>query len=136
MTSLPYSLIDNGRRSYSFMKKYIYLLVVIGLIACVSYFESPNSNWTHPNEQTTVYPSIPTVEDSDTTETAETNSDVENDEEEAVLTSLELKLEKTELEDGYIVETYREFEIYSNKDGEVIKSVPTDHYEYLKYLDE
>lgn len=118
------------------MKKFIYLLVVIALIACVSYFESPNSNWTHPNEQTTIYPSIPTVEDSDTPETAETNTDVENEEEEAALASLELKLEKSELVDGYIVETYREFEIYSNEDGEVIKSVPTDHYEYLKYLDE
>lgn len=118
------------------MKKYIYLLIVIALIACVSYFESPNSNWNQANEQTTVYPTIPIVEDSDTSETAETNSDVEDEEEEAELTSLELKLEKTELVDGYIVETYREFEIYSNEDGEVIKSVPTDHYEYLKYLDE
>lgn len=118
------------------MKKYMYLLSVMALIALVAYLESPNSTLTHPNEETNMYSSIPSIEDADISETTEANSDVENEEEEAVLASLELKLEKTELVDGYIIETYREYEIYNNEAGEVIKSVPTDHYEYLKYLDE
>jgi hypothetical protein len=118
------------------MKKYMYLIGVFALITLVAYMESPNSTLTHPNVPTNMYPSIPSVDDSDTSETTEANSDVENDEEEAVLASLELKLEKTELVDGYIIETFREYEIYHNEAGEVVKSVPTDHYEYLKYLDD
>jgi hypothetical protein len=36
-------------------------------------------------------------------------------------------------EDGYIVEIYREFEIYKDANGEVIKQVPTSNFEYMKY---
>ncbi|SHR27015.1 Uncharacterised protein [Mycobacteroides abscessus subsp. abscessus] len=118
------------------MKKYMYILGIIALITLVAYLESPNSPLAHPNEGTNMYSSIPSVEDSDSPGATEANSNVENAEEEAVLTSLELKLEKTELVDGYIIETYREYEIYNNEAGEVIESVPTEHYEYLKYLDE
>jgi hypothetical protein len=118
------------------MKKFMYLIGVIAIIALVAYWESPNSTITHPNEAANMYPSIPSVEDSVSSETTEANSEIENEEEEAILASLELKLEKTELVDGYIIETYREYEIYNNEAGEVIKSIPTNHYEYLKYLDE
>jgi hypothetical protein len=40
--------------------------------------------------------------------------------------------EKNEV-DGYIIETYREHEIYTDENGSVIKQVPTSNFEYLKY---
>jgi hypothetical protein len=36
-------------------------------------------------------------------------------------------------EDGNIVEIYREYEIYRDADGNVIKEVPTSNFEYMKY---
>ena len=47
--------------------------------------------------------------------------------------SLDMVLEeKTEI-DGYIVETYREYEVYKDDKGQVIKKVPTSNYDYLRY---
>ncbi|WP_040208972.1 hypothetical protein [Neobacillus jeddahensis] len=48
---------------------------------------------------------------------------------------LEEKLEKSERVDGYIVETYEEYEIYKDIDGNVIKSEPTGKTDTLKYWD-
>lgn len=35
--------------------------------------------------------------------------------------------------DGYIVETYREYEVHRDEDGEIIKQVPTSNFEYIRY---
>lgn len=43
------------------------------------------------------------------------------------------KLEKRTKENGYIVETYREYEVYKDNNGETIKSVPTTKTDTLKY---
>jgi hypothetical protein len=40
--------------------------------------------------------------------------------------------EKNEV-DGYIIETYREYEIYTDENGSIIKQIPTSNFEYLKY---
>jgi hypothetical protein len=40
--------------------------------------------------------------------------------------------EKNEV-DGYIIETYREYEIYIDENGSVIKQIPTSNFEYIKY---
>lgn len=48
---------------------------------------------------------------------------------------LEEKLIKTKKEDGYITETYREYEVYKDKNGKVIKSVPTSKMDTLFYKD-
>jgi hypothetical protein len=48
---------------------------------------------------------------------------------------LEEKLEKTTHVDGYTVETYQEFEVYRDKNGNVTKRVPTSKTETLKYWD-
>lgn len=45
------------------------------------------------------------------------------------------KLEERTKEDGYIVETYREYEVYKDGDGNVTKSVPTSKTDTLKYWD-
>lgn len=46
------------------------------------------------------------------------------------------KLVKREKEeDGYIMETYREYEVYKDNAGNVVKTVPTDKEDTLKYWD-
>ena len=35
--------------------------------------------------------------------------------------------------DGYIVETYREYEVHRDQDGNIIKQIPTSNYEYVRY---
>ncbi|MCD7032676.1 hypothetical protein LRR81_00440 [Metabacillus sp. GX 13764] len=47
--------------------------------------------------------------------------------------SLEDKLVGTEEKDGYVIEKYEEYEIYSDEKGNVTKSVPTSHFSYLRY---
>ena len=39
---------------------------------------------------------------------------------------------RSEVDDD-IVETYREYEIYKDENGQVVKKVPTSKYEYLRY---
>ena len=45
------------------------------------------------------------------------------------------KLEKQTKENGYIVETYREYEVYKDSNGNVTKSVPTSKTDTLRYWD-
>jgi hypothetical protein len=42
-------------------------------------------------------------------------------------------LEEKKQVDGYTIETYREYEIYTDETGKIIKQVPTSNFEYLKY---
>jgi len=46
---------------------------------------------------------------------------------------LEDRLVNTEIVDGYLVEEYREYEIYKNKEGVIVKTVPTSNYNYIRY---
>lgn len=47
--------------------------------------------------------------------------------------TLEKVLEDKSVVGGYMVETYREYEIYKNENGEVIKKVPTSNFDYVRY---
>ncbi|MFY4774502.1 hypothetical protein [Metabacillus sp. RGM 3146] len=47
--------------------------------------------------------------------------------------SLDERLVNTSEADGYIVEKYQEFEVYKDSKGNVVKSVPTSNYNYLRY---
>ncbi|RSK25448.1 hypothetical protein EJF36_00105 [Bacillus sp. HMF5848] len=46
---------------------------------------------------------------------------------------LEYKLINIDAIDGYQVETYREYEIYTDIRGEIIKEVPTNNLDYIRY---
>ncbi|MFC3885685.1 hypothetical protein ACFOU2_20295 [Bacillus songklensis] len=46
---------------------------------------------------------------------------------------LEEKLVDKEEVDGYVVETYREYEIYKDQKGNIKKVIPTSNYNYLRY---
>lgn len=47
----------------------------------------------------------------------------------------EERLVKRKKEDGYILETYEEYEVYKDKDGHILKSEPTGQTDTLKYWD-
>jgi hypothetical protein len=47
--------------------------------------------------------------------------------------SLEFFFEEANEVDGYIVEEYREYEIYKDANGNVIKEQPTSNVEYIRY---
>lgn len=59
----------------------------------------------------------------------------ENDILETILPEFEyLHIESLDKEvDGYIVETYREYEIQRDEDGKILKQIPTSNYEYVRY---
>ena len=101
------------------MKKRLAAIIVIILLAFIAYVETPTAKI---NEDY-VYFYGETAE----SETASTSADVYGAPE------LEYKLEDTKVENGFVIETYREYEIYKNREGEVVKNVPTSNREYLKY---
>jgi hypothetical protein len=95
----------------------LFLLLIVGLVA---YLESPysflNKNYAYSADQPVV------------AQTAEMEPQTD-------IPVLEEKLEKTEHVDGYTVETYQEFEVYRDKDGNITKKIPTSKTETLKYWD-
>lgn len=96
----------------------LFLFVTLGVIA---YLDSPSSfinrNYSHVINEPVMVHSIEQTEAIDTP----VIENVLEDREKAY--------------DGYIIETYREFEVYKNSDGEVTKRVPTSKEDTLKYWD-
>lgn len=123
MDVIPNVLKINSYKEVMIMKKTIAFSIVFLLLTFIAYLETPTAKI---NEEYVYYYSE--------TETSEEASTTEEDEIYGAPT-LEFKLEETSEEDGYIVEEYREYEIYKNRDGEVIKTVPTSNTEYLKYYE-
>ncbi|MGE8206394.1 hypothetical protein ACQKP0_17945 [Heyndrickxia sp. NPDC080065] len=61
------------------------------------------------------------------------NDEQEETTEEGVNPIFEYKFIDSKKEDGYVIETYREYEVYKDRNGTVIKTIPTKNYNYLKY---
>ena len=47
--------------------------------------------------------------------------------------SYEFLLDDMKEMDDYIIETYREYKVHKDADGNVISRIPTSNYQYLKY---
>ncbi|NHM31035.1 hypothetical protein [Neobacillus terrae] len=60
---------------------------------------------------------------------------MKNNREPSQVPVFEEKLESRKEIGGYIVETYREYEVYKDKDGNILKSTPTSKTDTLKYKD-
>ncbi|WP_078544148.1 hypothetical protein [Litchfieldia alkalitelluris] len=52
---------------------------------------------------------------------------------ENIIPVFEDRLVDTQLKDGYIVEEYREYELYIDENGKLLKTVPTSNYNYIRY---
>jgi len=94
-----------------------FLLVTLGLAA---YLDSPysflNKNYAYTADQPVIAQPVEVEQSSDVPE-------------------LEEKLMKTERVNDYIVETYEEYEVYKDKEGNVIKSEPTGKTDSIRYWD-
>ena len=53
--------------------------------------------------------------------------------ENSIPTSFDYIFEERKEVDDFIVEIYREYEIYEDEGGNLIKKVPTSNYDHLKY---
>lgn len=125
------------------MKKWLCITGLLLTILVIIYLESPYSliNKNHiqmvsiPNEVLLSGAQEAANADLEGMETEEVSSTEEDEEVTAQNYSLEMVLEGKSKEDGYIVETYREYEFYRDENGQVIKKVPTSNFSTLRYYD-
>lgn len=72
-------------------------------------------------------------------ETIETGANINQETSDEILETILPELEyvhekdKDKEVDGYIIETYREYEVHRDEDGKIIKQVPTSNFEYIRY---
>ncbi|SDO50233.1 hypothetical protein [Halobacillus aidingensis] len=104
------------------MKKFYPFLLLLGVFAFIGYMESPQMK----PEDSLHYP-VSTEKN----ETEAVAADVKDDSK--LIMELELVHEGMKMVDGTKVEAYREYEIYKDRDGNIVKEVPTEHYNYLGY---
>ncbi|MBB6446969.1 hypothetical protein [Bacillus benzoevorans] len=127
------------------MRKWIPITGLLFTILVLSYLESPYSFINKDHAQVTSIPNEvllaeaqkenhPASQEQESKETS-SNENAAEDEEVAQNYSLEMVFESKSKKDGYIVETYREYQFYRDENGQVIKKVPTSNYNYLRYYD-
>ena len=121
------------------MKIFLPGVGIILILVLLSYLESPYSVINEGNVQVSNIPYEVLRADAEAQEAEpvsleeEANVPLDEQSEEVAAQNYSLDMvleEKTEI-DGYIVETYREYEIYKDDKGQVIKKVPTSNYDYL-----
>ena len=105
------------------MRKYIALLVLMAAFLFAAYLESPGD--------TVGFESVFSEEVADSDVKA--SREVMGQQGELVRSFYEFVQEDVSTENGEFMETYREYEFFEGKDGEIIKKIPTDNYNYLKY---
>ncbi|PLS09481.1 hypothetical protein [Neobacillus cucumis] len=101
-------------------KTYFSVFFVVILLGFSAYLDSPysflNKDYAYSNEQPVQ--ALPAA--------VEPSTDVPDTEE---------RLVKREKKDGFILETYEEYEVFKDKDGHILKSEPTGQTDTLKYWD-
>ncbi|WP_442598772.1 hypothetical protein [Neobacillus sp. D3-1R] len=113
------------------MKKFITLIGLCAIFGSVIYLDSSTNLLLDDFRTSVLYPYAPEEVKAEMAE--EVDAQAQENDENALIPSLELLYENEEEIDGYIVETYREYEIYSDEKGNKIKQVPTSHFEYIRY---
>lgn len=73
--------------------------------------------------------------DSDMVE-VERNTDENENEEFISHYTLEMIFEERMIEGDYIIEEYREYEVFRDENGGILKSIPTSNYDYIRYYKE
>ena len=107
------------------MKKFAPIFLIVAVIAIIGYFDS--SQFAEKEAAITSFP-LPT----DDTTSANATNDQESEQSKQV-PILETKLVDVTEDAGYVVEVYREFEVYKDEEGEIIERIPTENYQYLRY---
>ncbi|WP_246946147.1 hypothetical protein [Bacillus pinisoli] len=97
-----------------------HLFILVCILGIVAYLDSPISMSGHRIDYETLVPAM---------------AEVAGEEEEITsIPTFEMQLIKKEVIDGHVVETYQEFEVLKDKNGEIISSTPTEKLEYLRYF--
>jgi hypothetical protein len=107
-------------------------LTVVGLLlslGLVFYIESDSSTLKYDFQSSIFLQPGEELEAEYSTEAAASPDESE----ELGIPSLEFKFEEANVVNGYIVEEYREYEIYEDANGNVIKEQPTSNVEYIRY---
>ena len=122
------------------MKKLLPILGIIVTMVVLIYLESPYSLINKDYVEMTSIPNEVLQAEATAVETEAVMSDTETDEGESkdFLTNytLEMIFEERMIEGDYVIEEYREYEVSRDKNGEIIKSVPTSNYDYIRYYTE
>lgn len=120
------------------MKKFLPLIGIVIIFIVVGYLESPYSVINKPYATSSSIPyEVAIAKESEPVSIKENDDtdekNLETEEIAALNFSLEMVLESRSEVDNDLVETYREYEIYKDANGQVVKKVPTSKYEYLRY---
>lgn len=105
------------------MRTRITIFAILGMIMLTGFLDSPG-NW-EDHEGVSLMNDL--AQDDEIASTQFAEEDI------PAFTSVEMVLEETIVDDGEIVEIYREYEIYTDEHGTVTKREPTDHYDFLRY---
>lgn len=112
------------------MNKYKAIFGVLVCLGLAFYYDSSTDSLTKEFRSSILYTpdeiEAVTVPDENEVET-------EVEQTESIIPKFEYILEKTEEVDGYLVETYREYEFYIDKNRNLIKKVPTSHFDFIRY---
>jgi hypothetical protein len=122
------------------VKKLLPILGIIVTMVILIYLESPYSLINKDYVEVTSIPNEVLQAEATAVKTEAVMSDTETDEGESkdFLTNytLEMIFEERMIEGDYVIEEYREYEVSRDKNGEIIKSVPTSNYDYIRYYTE
>jgi hypothetical protein len=109
-------------------------MAIIGVLVCLGlafYYDSSTASLTKEFRSSILYTpeeiEAVTMPDENEVETTDV------DQTESLIPTLEYILEGTEEVNGYLVETYREYEFYLDAKGNLIKKVPTNHFDFIRY---
>ncbi|MBX0358577.1 hypothetical protein [Halobacillus sp. Nhm2S1] len=104
------------------MRKFYPFVLLLGVFAFIGYMESPKMK---PDD------SLHYPVSTEKNETEAVTTDVEDNSKLSM--ELEMVHEGTKVVDGAKVEAYREYEIYKDLEGNIVKEVPTEYYNYVRY---
>ncbi|CAH0344744.1 hypothetical protein [Bacillus sp. CECT 9360] len=112
----------------------IYPLLLLAMVLVpVAYFESDYVKTLYDTEPILLGQAGGAINET----TMATPGEKKNASEENLILQLDQRLVDREEVDGYLVETYREYELYEDREGNVKKVIPTSNYDYIRYkLDE
>lgn len=111
------------------MEKIMSLLGILICLGLAFYFDSSTANVTNEFRSSILY----TPEEMEAVAIQNEDTQTVSDPTQSMIPDLEYFLENKEEVNGYIIETYREYEIYTDENGNTMKKVPTSHYDYLRY---
>jgi hypothetical protein len=108
-------------RRQQLLKKFAPIFIIVAIIAIIGYFDS--AFFAEKEDAIASFP-LPAEE------IASATSEIEQSQQ---IATLETKLVDVTEDDGYVVEVYREYEVFKDEAGNIIESIPTENYQYLRY---